>query len=296
MNINNFLQTCQTRVNHELQRWLPQADVEPQRLHEAMRYSMLAGGKRIRPALVYATGIALNVAESGLDPAACAVELIHTFSLVHDDLPAMDDDDLRRGKATCHRAFDDATAILVGDALQSLAFACLVDPKPQLSDTQRLAMIKTLSAASGSLGMAGGQLLDLAAAEQTQLTIADVETIHRLKTGALIAASIKLGIVAAAQCTKEQACALENYANCIGLAFQIQDDIIDIESSTEVLGKSSGADIKANKATYPRVAGLENAKQKVRELAQQAQQQLIIFNETADALRMLTDYIVGRKN
>lgn len=296
MNINNFLQSCQTRVNHELEQWLPQADVEPQRLHEAMRYSMFVGGKRIRPALVYATGIALDVAESRLDTAACAVELIHTFSLVHDDLPAMDDDDLRRGKATCHRAFDDATAILAGDALQSLAFACLVNSKIELSDAQRLEMIKSLSDASGSLGMAGGQLLDLAAVDQAQLTIADIETIHRLKTGALIAASIKLGMVAAAKCTKEQVYALEHYADCVGLAFQIQDDIIDIESSTAVLGKSSGADIRLNKATYPRVAGLENAKKRVHELAQQAHQQLTIFNETADALRMLTNYIVERSN
>ncbi|MGH8458821.1 MAG: polyprenyl synthetase family protein, partial [Nevskiales bacterium] len=213
------------RVERALEDWLPAADHKPERLHEAMRYSVLGGGKRMRPTLLYATGEVLHIPPERLDGPAAAVEMIHAYSLVHDDLPAMDNDDLRRGRPTCHKAFDDATAILAGDALQALAFRVLAwDSAMAVSDGQRIAMIRLLADACGSLGMAGGQAIDLSATGR-RLSVPEVEEMHRLKTGALIHASVMLAAHAAPQIDDAERLALDQYAQAIGLAFQIQDDI-----------------------------------------------------------------------
>jgi farnesyl diphosphate synthase len=243
--------------------------------------------------LVYATGQALGVSPGELDGPACAVELIHAYSLIHDDLPAMDDDDLRRGKPTCHRAFDEATAILAGDALQALAFYILAhDPAMPDNPTARLAMIEHLALASGSRGMAGGQAIDLAS-EGQQLDLAELENMHIHKTGALIRASVRLGALSATP-GAEQLDALDHYAKCIGLAFQIRDDILDIEGDTETLGKQQGADIARNKSTYPALLGLDEARQHARELHEEAVGRLALFGDEADPLRWLSAYIVER--
>ena len=251
MPLKSLMTSYQKRVETALASYLPMASIQPTRLHEAMRYSVLDGGKRIRPLLVYLAGKALNVTPTSLDAPACAIELIHAYSLVHDDLPAMDNDDLRRGKATCHKAFDEATAILVGDALQSLAFYVLSSaPNLQTTDKQRLEMIKTLALASGSRGMAGGQAIDIESVGYV-LNIAELENMHIHKTGALIRASVKLGALAFPSIENHILEKLDHYAKCIGLAFQIQDDILDVESDTETLGKPQGSDIAHNKVTYP---------------------------------------------
>jgi len=226
------------------------------RLVEAMRYSTLAGGKRIRPVLVYATGEALGAPLERLDAAAASVELIHVYSLVHDDLPAMDDDDLRRGRPTCHRAFDEATAILTGDALQALAFEVLARAPEQLSAAARLEMLQVLADAIGTRGMAGGQAIDLEAVEQ-KLGEPELERMHRQKTGALIRASVSLGAISAGLADGPERRALDVFGAEIGLAFQIQDDILDVEGNTSTLGKRAGADADRIKPTYPSVLGLE---------------------------------------
>jgi geranylgeranyl pyrophosphate synthase len=283
----------QTRVNTALERCLPPADIAPQQLHMAMRYSVLNGGKRLRPAFVYATGATLGVSPDALDPAACAVELIHSYSLIHDDLPAMDNDDLRRGLPTCHKAFDEATAILAGDALQVLAFQQLADADPALlSAEQRVQMISLLGKACGSIGMAGGQALDLAVTGKADsVTLAELETIHRYKTGCLIRASVELGMLSSGLDISES---LIQYAENLGLAFQIQDDILDIEASTHVLGKQQGGDIAKQKVTYPQLAGLAAAKTKVRVLYEQAVANLDDFGQQADPLRDLAEYMFLR--
>jgi len=256
--LNNFLDHCRQRLNTRLKKFLPSPSQPPQRLHRAMQYAVLSGGKRLRPLLVYATGTCFDAKLETLDGPAAAVELIHTYSLIHDDLPAMDDDDLRRGQPTCHKAFNEATAILVGDALQSLAFECLANSSCLPSKLQ-IQMIKTLATASGSVGMAGGQDLDLEA-ESRQLDLLQLEKIHRLKTGALFQASVQLGAIAAG-CTDAPTLALlKNFAQHIGLAFQIQDDILDVEGHAEITGKRSGADAAHNKATYVSILGLTEAK------------------------------------
>ncbi len=259
-----------------------------------MRYATLNGGKRIRPMLVYAAGAALGVEPEQLDGPACAVELIHAYSLIHDDLPAMDDDDLRRGRPTCHKAFDEATAILAGDALQTLAFKVLCKNEPYpFAAPIRLEMIETLANASGSRGMAGGQALDLAAVGQ-QLDLAQLENMHIHKTGALIHASVKLGCLAATTADTDQVRQLEHYANCIGLAFQVQDDILDVEGDTETLGKTQGKDQANGKPTYPSLIGLKGAKELAQSLRQDALDSLVELDERADPLRWLADYIVNR--
>lgn len=249
------------RINKELQSAVNSQVKSPIQLKQAIEYVLLSGGKRLRPLLVYASGLCFNANLQDLDCPAVAVELIHAYSLVHDDLPAMDDDALRRGKPTCHIAFDEATAILAGDAMQALAFELLSSGHgTSLSDSHRIKMIKTLSHACGSQGMAGGQSLDLLATNTVTMNADQVKEIHMLKTGALISASILLGALAAKNISSESLEKLEHSANLIGLAFQIHDDILDIESSTEELGKTQGADQELNKATYPRVIGLEQSK------------------------------------
>ena len=288
------LQIYQKSVEKALDHWLPESSIQPERLHEAMRYSVLGDGKRIRPVMLYATGEAFGVELDVLDGPACAVEIIHAYSLIHDDLPSMDNDDLRRGRPTCHKAYDEATAILAGDALQALSFHILAhDPNIQVNTEQRLKMIDTLAIASGSRGMAGGQAIDLASVGKS-LNIAELENMHIHKTGALILASAELGALSVDNVDAELFSRISQYAKCIGLAFQIKDDILDIESDTETLGKPQGSDIAMNKPTYPNLLGLDGAKQAADDLYNKAIESLDVFDERADMLRAIADYIVKR--
>jgi farnesyl diphosphate synthase len=285
----------QGRIEGVLAAALPSADLLPQRLHAAQRYSVLGGGKRLRPLLVYSTGEALGIPMATLDVPAAAVELIHSYSLVHDDLPAMDNDDLRRGQPTTHRAFDVATAILAGDSLQVLAFSILAQDRPdELTPAARLKMIQILADASGTAGMAGGQALDLAAVGRG-LDLQELEAMHRLKTGALIRASVLLAAACAPDLTIAEWQALDGYAQDIGLAFQIQDDILDVEGSTQDLGKTAGADAARAKPTYPSILGLEPAKTRARELKRRACERLRPFGGRADVLVWLASYVVDRR-
>ncbi|MCK5382773.1 MAG: (2E,6E)-farnesyl diphosphate synthase [Gammaproteobacteria bacterium] len=286
---------CHERLEHSFDTWLPAAATHPATLHEAMRYTVMDGGKRIRPTLVYAGGQAAGATPQFLDRAACAIELIHAYSLIHDDLPAMDDDDLRRGKPSCHRAFGEATAILAGDALQSLAFQVLAgDTESTVSEATRLRMIKTLALAAGSRGMAGGQAIDLAATGQ-QLNIAELEDMHIHKTGALIRASVVLGALCGSGPVQADIEKLDHYAKCIGLAFQIRDDILDVEGETATLGKNTGMDQRLDKSTYPSVIGLDAARQRATELHSEAMNSLAGFDASADPLRWISAYIVERE-
>ena len=263
--VSPTLQAYQARIETLLEHVLPSTEVLPMRLHEAMRYSVLNGGKRMRPLLVYATGDALGVPTELLDIPAAAIELLHVYSLIHDDLPAMDDDVLRRGKPTCHCAYDEATAILAGDALQTLAFQLLTQADERISAPQRLRMIQQLSIAAGSRGMVGGQAIDLAAVGK-ELTELELEQMHIHKTGALIRSSVLLAAYTAPVLDEKQLLQLDHYAKCLGLAFQVQDDILDIESDTQTLGKTRGADAAAGKPTYPSIIGMSAAKRKLDEL------------------------------
>jgi geranylgeranyl pyrophosphate synthase len=249
----------QQRIESVLARALEIDGAATPRLIEAMRYSTLGGGKRVRPVLVYATGEALGAPLDILDAPAAAVELIHVYSLVHDDLPAMDNDDLRRGRPTCHRAYDEATAILVGDALQARAFEVLANSPASIAATARIEMLRLLADAIGTRGMAGGQAIDLEAVKQT-LDEAALERMHRQKTGALIQASVLLGASAAGVSNAAHRAALAEFGAEIGLAFQIQDDILDVEGTTNALGKRAGADADRVKPTYPSVLGLVAAR------------------------------------
>ncbi|WP_397451176.1 polyprenyl synthetase family protein [Pseudomonas sp. NA-150] len=291
-----YLANSQARVNAALEGLFQAPSPELNRLYDAMRYSVMNGGKRVRPLLAYAACEALGSAPELANGAACAVELIHAYSLVHDDLPAMDDDDLRRGQPTTHKAFDEACAILAGDGLQSLAFSVLLDPQltPQDADT-RLNMVKALAFAAGPAGMVGGQAIDLGSVglklDQTALAF-----MHRHKTGALIEASIKLGALASGRAEKTELKSLQTYARAIGLAFQVQDDILDVESDTATLGKRQGADIARDKPTYPSLLGLSAAKGYALELRDQALHALRPFDASAEPLRELARYIVDRRS
>ena len=289
----DFLARAQAQVEAALDAHLPPAVVAPARLHTAMRYATLAGGKRLRAALVYAAGEALGARAEILDVPACALELIHAYSLVHDDLPAMDNDDLRRGKPTCHKAFDEATAILVGDALQTLAFELLAcDPGLAVPAERRLAMIARLATAAGAGGMAGGQAIDLEATGRV-LTLAELETMHARKTGALIRAAVALGALAA-DAGPERLARLDDYARHIGLAFQIVDDILDIEGDTATLGKPQGSDAERAKPTYPAILGLERAKALARECHAAALESLSPLEDNGRLLREIADFIIHR--
>ncbi|MFU8897016.1 MAG: polyprenyl synthetase family protein [Gammaproteobacteria bacterium] len=287
---------CGARVEGWLEHWLPDPATEPRRLHDAMRYAVLGGGKRVRPALVYFTGAALGVPEARLNGPAAAVELIHAYSLVHDDLPAMDDDDLRRGRPTCHRAYDEATAILVGDALQVLAFEILAtDPDMVPDPARRLEIIRLLARASGTAGMAGGQAVDLEAAGRV-LPLAALENMHRLKTGKLIHACVMMAAASADELAPEITAALDKYGAAIGLAFQVQDDILDVEGDTGVLGKRARADAARDKPNYPSVAGLAAAKQRLSELHDEATAALQPLDGTAGPLRWLSGWLTERRH
>jgi geranylgeranyl pyrophosphate synthase len=294
VNLDAFRARCTARVEATLDALLPHATVQPDRLHESMRYVVLGGGKRIRPLLSYAAGAALGVDPALLDRPACAVELIHAYSLIHDDLPAMDDDDLRRGRPTCHRAFDEATAILAGDALQTLAFQALAEA-PGLDAARRIAMVASLARASGSRGMVGGQALDLAAEGNVQ-DVAMLEHIHIHKTGALIRAAVQMGILAHDAPDPDHVARLDRYAKCVGLAFQIQDDVLDVEGDTDLIGKTAGRDQMLEKATYPALVGLAEAKEMAASLIADALRSIEVFSAGADPLRWIAGALVGRKH
>jgi geranylgeranyl pyrophosphate synthase len=282
------------RLAAALDHWLPAATQNPPRLHEAMRYAA-NGGKRLRPLLIYATGEVLGVPARALDPAAVAVELVHAYSLAHDDLPAMDDDDLRRGQPTVHKKFDEALAILAGDAMQALAFYVLThDAEAGLDPPQRLKMVDLLADASGSRGMAGGQAIDLQSTGQ-RISVAELEAMHIHKTGALIRASVLMACYAGAPLDSEHLGALDTYGKALGLAFQIQDDILDIEGDTLETGKNTGKDHNRNKPTYPSVMGMHAAKDRARELFERARDALAPFGDKAEPLLWLADHIEGRR-
>ena len=278
------------------------ADLEDRRatLRQAMRYGVLNGGKRVRAILVYSAGRALEAPDAYLDVPAMAVELIHAYSLIHDDLPCMDDDDLRRGQPTCHRAFDEATALLAGDALQTLAFEVLTRPAPaalgdQIDARVQLALCRALADASGADGMAGGQAIDLASVGQ-QVAVADLERMHRYKTGALIRSAVRLGALCAPHADAQRLERLDEYAASIGLAFQIRDDVLDIVGNSEVIGKPQGSDEAKNKPTYPALIGLDASEAMARELHERALAALADLGPVAEPLRLLSAFIVQREH
>ena len=286
------LAQAQQRVEAQLLKALAGLNLADDRLADAMKYGLLNGGKRLRPFLAYATAQALNGTWQQADAAACALEMVHSYSLVHDDLPAMDDDDLRRGKPTCHIAFDEATAILAGDGLLTAAFEVLADSP--LPDGQRLQLIRLLSKAAGGAGMVAGQAIDLNHVGQS-MTLAQLENMHRHKTGALIRVAVEMGAYSVQEAIEADVlAALRQYAEAIGLAFQVQDDILDIESDTATLGKTQGADLALNKPTYPALLGLDGAKQKAQELVAEAQQALQVLPGDTSVLAALADYIIQR--
>ena len=289
-----FLDGCQQRVDAALGAMLPVAEGPTARLHAAMRYATLNKGKRLRPILVYAAGALRDAHAADLDVAACAVELIHAYSLVHDDLPAMDDDDLRRGQPTTHIAFDEATAILAGDALQTLAFEHLAcAPLSAHTEPVRVQLLQLLAKASGAAGMGGGQAIDLAATGQ-QLSLTELQHMHALKTGALITASVLMGAACAGRWQDSEWQALTAYGNALGLAFQIHDDVLDIEADTATLGKPQGSDIEKGKMTFPALLGLDEAKRRATATAEQAITALANLPYRTERLVELARYVVSR--
>jgi len=289
------LQALILRAEQALERRLPSADQSPADLHRAMRYAVLGGGKRLRPLLVYAAAQALGEDGPSLDAAACAVELIHAYSLVHDDLPAMDDDALRRGRPTCHVVFGEAMAILAGDALQALAFEILAeDTSRQTSHATGMAMLRALGRACGAEGMAGGQALDLAAVGHP-LTLEALEHMHACKTGALIRASVQLGALAA-HGDADALQSLDRYAAAVGLAFQVRDDILDVEGESTVIGKTAGKDAAAGKPTFPSIIGLDASRARLAQLTDTALAAIAPLGERGAALRELARYAAQRAN
>lgn len=283
----------QQRVDEVILTLLPDPSTSATQLPAAMRYAVTNGGKRVRPVLAYATGQALDLPLERVDVPACALEMLHAYSLVHDDLPAMDDDDLRRGKPTCHKAFDEATAILAGDALQALAFTILaLNKDPKVTAEAKVRMVEVLGEASGASGMAAGQAIDLEAVGKT-LTLAELENMHTHKTGALIKASVLLPAMLAEH-NSDLLHRLEAYAGAVGLCFQIVDDILDIVSDTETLGKTQGADIALNKPTYPALLGLDGARSHAQQMHEAALSHLDGLGPNFDELRHLSTYIVSR--
>lgn len=284
------LQVWRERIESVLATALPAEDLAPQRLHQAMRYATLGGGKRIRACLVYAAGSIFGASEEALDAAAAAVEMTHAYSLIHDDLPAMDNDSIRRGKPTLHIAFDEATAILAGDALQTQAYLILALTK--IGDSTRVALLQTLAAASGASGMCGGQQMDMDATNQT-LSINELEILHSLKTGALIRASARMGALIG-HADASELDALDEFAKALGLAFQIRDDILDIEASSEQLGKTAGKDAEQNKSTYPTLLGMDEAKKLLASYAEKMYSSLSVLRRNTDKLEYIAEFAVNR--
>jgi farnesyl diphosphate synthase len=291
-----LMDSWRARMEEALAARLPSADLVPQRLHEAMRYSTLGGGKRVRSALVFATARTVGLTEADVEGAACAVEIVHAYSLVHDDLPAMDDDDLRRGRPTCHKAFDEATAVLVGDALQPLAFQILAQDRALPSDAAiRLRLIEILAEASGTFGMAGGQAIDLEASG-TMLDIAEVEDMHARKTGAIIRASVLMAAECAPALDRRLYAGLDKYAQAVGLAFQIQDDLLDITSDEATMGKPVRADSERAQPTHPAMIGVAASRERMQRLHRQALDAIEGFAERADPLRNLAQWLLSRSH
>ena len=292
--MNSELAVLVARADAALARVLPADGSEPVELVRAMRYAVLGGGKRLRPLLVYAAGAALGASCDVLDIPACAVELIHAYSLVHDDLPSMDDDDLRRGRPTCHIAFGEATAILAGDALQALAFEILASQTtPAIGVELRLEMLRVLGAACGAHGMAGGQAIDLAAVGK-ELDLPALENMHSHKTGALICASVRLGALSAGCADSATVDALERYGHAVGLAFQVRDDILDVEGETQALGKTAGKDAASAKPTFPSVLGMDASRAHLRELVHEALAALEPLGQRTSPLAELARYVAER--
>lgn len=295
MSIQAFITTQSQRIDNILIHYLSNIEQTSSKLLKAMQYAVFNGGKRLRPTLVYATGIALDIPLEKLDNTAAAIELIHTYSLIHDDLPAMDDDDLRRGKPSCHRAFDEATAILAGDALQPLAFQILAELSEHLCNSQqKLNLVITLAKACGAQGMAGGQSLDLEATDKI-ISLTEIETIHSLKTGCLIEACCEMPCIIA-NATSQQKISLQQYSRALGLAYQIHDDLLDIESTTEKLGKKAGSDIINQKSTYPSILGVNESKLRLQQTFNDAISALSVFGDEANILRALAEFVVSRES
>jgi farnesyl diphosphate synthase len=292
--LSSNLTALSARADDVLARVLPPEDQPPVELHRAMRYAVLGGGKRLRQLLVYATGNAFGAPLDRLDATAAAVEIIHAYSLVHDDLPAMDDDDLRRGRPTCHVAFGEAMAILAGDALQALAFEVLAhDAALDVDANTRVGMLRALATACGSHGMAGGQAFDLAAVGQ-RLDAAELERMHAYKTGALIRASVRLGALAASVRDAATLDALERYGHAVGLAFQIRDDLLDIEAGTETLGKTAGKDAAAAKPTYPAILGIDASLAELSRLTDEALEAIAPLGASARSLADIARFVAER--
>ena len=289
--IENLIKELQKRSNSTLSVILPQNDASQSELVEAMRYVLMSPGKRIRPVISYITADALDIDLNKIDLPAASIELIHAYSLVHDDLPAMDDDDLRRGLPTCHKKFSESTAILTGDALQSLAFETL----SQIKNDYAITLVRELSRASGVIGMAGGQAIDLASSGK-EFDEKGLENMHRLKTGALITASVMFPYIIGKNNNPDLSNALKQYAKCIGLAFQVQDDILDVEGETEIIGKPKGSDHKSDKTTYPKLMGLRNAKKRASDLIEESCDAISFLGNKGDNLINLARYIVNRNN
>lgn len=286
----------QTRINDYLIDKLNSLKVNDEKLHAAMRYGLLIGGKRMRPYLAYITGEALNATQSDIDGVAAALECIHAYSLLHDDLPAMDDDDLRRGQPTCHKAFDEATAILAGDSLQTLAFDIIANHEFSAAIApKRIELLRHLVKASGYQGMCGGQALDLAATGKV-ISLEELETLHSLKTGALLEASVMMAAECSTVATSQDKLQLAHYAKLVGLAYQVRDDIIDITSTEEELGKPAGSDLAADKSTYPALLGLSGAQEKADNLYQQALQALATLPYNTQNLSDFATFIINRRH
>lgn len=291
--ITAVMQQYQVRVNQQLEQYISHRQPIASVLNEAMAYGALMGGKRVRPFLVYAVGDMLGLEFETLDPIAASVECIHAYSLIHDDLPAMDDDELRRGKATCHIKYDDATAILAGDALQTLAFDILSTPIKHLAPSAQLSIINTLAKASGEKGMCAGQVLDILS-ENKVITLTELEAIHNAKTGALIVAAVQVAALSKTDITDHDFMLLTRFAQAIGLAFQVQDDILDITSDTSTLGKPQGSDLALQKSTYPALLGLKAAQQKAQSLYQEALHALSQLPYNTQLLELFSHYIIKR--
>lgn len=294
MDFQSWMTAVQQRTEHALENLLPAADIAPQRLHQAMRYATLGGGKRIRPLLCHAAGVLAGADPARLDIAGCAVEMIHAYSLVHDDLPCMDNDVLRRGKPTCHVEYDEATAMLVGDALQAQAFLLLSDHVLSDDPHRQIGMLRLLAQAAGSRGMAGGQMIDIEGTGQ-QLTRAELEFMHIHKTGALIRAAILLGAQCGAPIPEEEIARLDHFAKRVGLLFQVVDDILDAESCTATLGKTAGKDAAQGKVTYVSAMGLAEARDMAASLRSEAREAIEAFGKRGQRLHELAHYIVTRK-
>ncbi|MEZ2352100.1 polyprenyl synthetase family protein [Caballeronia sp. RCC_10] len=293
MTFEQWMRATLDRVETALEHYLPGTDIAPARLHEAMRYAVLGGGKRVRPLLVHAAGELTGASAHAVEAASAALEMIHVYSLVHDDMPAMDDDALRRGKPTVHIQYDEATALLVGDALQSQAFVALTAAGNGLSDSQQAALVRELAIASGSVGMAGGQAIDLESVGR-KLSRLELETMHRKKTGALLRASVRMGALAGAQPGAEALAALDQYAAAVGLAFQVVDDILDVTADSATLGKTAGKDAQHDKPTYVSIIGLDASRELAAQLGRDAHAAIEPFGPRGQRLAELADLVVNR--